>query len=133
MHSTSTRQPAPKPLIQEIFSLRRMVKLLIAVSLMFYTCYLPFGLYMMIVASNNYVDRLSSTENVMFWNGFEAVKGLMYARSSLNPVLYAFQSFNYRNGFKMSLLGLYRNRVNDSERNRKSHRAESANRAFSTC
>lgn len=119
--------------LRDLQSKKKVVKLLIAVSLMFYTCFLPFGLYMMIVASNNYVDRLSSTEKVMFWNGFEAVKCLMYASSSLNPVLYAFQSSNYRNGFKMSLPCLHPNRVNDSERNRKSHRAESGNKIFRTC
>ena len=118
---------------RDLQSKKKVVKLLIAVSLMFYTCYLPFGLYMMILASNNYVDRLSSTEKVMFWNGFEAVKCLMYTSSSLNPVLYTFQSSNYRNGFKMSLPCLYRNRVSDSEQNRKSHRVESGNKVFSTC
>lgn len=118
---------------RDLQSKKKIVKLLIAVTLMFYTCFLPFGLYMMILASNNYVDRLSSTEKAMFWNGFEAVKCLMYTSSSLNPVLYAFQSSNYRNGFKMSLPCLYRNRVNDSEQNRKSHRGESANKIYSTC
>ena len=127
--TTSARTYDPR----DLQSKKKIVNLLIAVSLMFYTCFLPFGLYMMILASNNYVDRLSSSGKVMFWNGFEAAKCLMYTSSCLNPVLYAFQSSNYRNGFKMSLQCLYRNRVNDSERKRKSHRAENEIKIFSTC
>lgn len=119
---------------RDLLSKKKIVKLLIAVTLMFYACFLPFGLYMMILASN-YVDRLSSNEKIEFLNGFEAVKCLMYTSSCLNPVLYAFQSTNYRNGFKRSLPCLYRNRVQvyDSERLRQTHRRESANKISSIC
>lgn len=119
---------------RDLRSKKKIVKLLIAVTLMFYTCFLPFGLYMIILASN-YADRLSSKEKMDFSNGFEAVKFLMYTSSCLNPVLYAFQSSNYRNGFKMSLPCLYRNRlqVYDSEWLQKTHRRESANKVSSIC
>lgn len=96
--NTSARTFDPR----DLQSKKKIVKLLIAVTLMFYACFLPFGLYMMILASK-YVDGLSPDGKIVLWNGFEAVKCLMYTSSCLNPVLYAFQSSNYRNGFKMSL------------------------------
>ena len=117
---------------RDLRSKKKIVKLLIAVTLMFYTCFLPFGLYMVILASN-YVDRLSSAKKIEFLNGFEAVKCMMYTSSCLNPVLYAFQSSNYRNGFKMSLPCLYRNSVHGIERTPKTHARERANKTSSIC
>ena len=87
---------------RDLQSKKKIVKLLLAVTMVFYACFLPFGLYMIMIASS-YTDGLSPERKMMFWRGFEAVKCLMYTSSSVNPVLYAFQSSNYRNGFKRSL------------------------------
>lgn len=111
-NATSARTFDPR----DLQSKKKIVKLLIAVTVMFYACFLPFGLYMMILASN-YADKLSDDEKIALSNGFEAVKLLMYLSSCLNPILYAFQSSNYRNGFKMSIPCLFRNRVSDSAEN----------------
>lgn len=109
--STSARTFDPR----DLQSKKKIVKLLIAVTIVFYACFLPFGLYMMIIASS-YVDGFSPGRKFAFWRGYEAVKCFMYTSSSLNPVLYAFQSSNYRNGFKRSLPCLeYKNRVSDSK------------------
>ena len=101
---------------RDLQSKRKIVKLLMIVTVVFYACFLPFGLYMMILASN-YADKLGDDGKNALSNGFEVVKLLMYLSSSLNPVLYAFQSSNYRNGFKMSLPCLFGLRVRVSAEN----------------
>lgn len=97
---------------RDLQSKKKIVKLLLVVTMVFYACFLPFGLYMMIIPSR-YTDGLSTEKKMVFWRGFEAVKCLMYTSSSVNPFLYAFQSSNYRNGFKRSLpCQLRRSRIN---------------------
>ena len=60
----------------DLQSKKKIVRLLMIVTVVFYACFLPFGLYMMILASN-YADKLSDDGKYSLSNGFEVVKFLM--------------------------------------------------------
>ena len=70
---------------QDIHSKRKIVKLLITVTVLFIACFLPFAsISAMSVSSHSLSYKVSYF--------------LVYCSCSLNPVVYAFQSSNYRMG-----------------------------------
>ena len=87
----------------DIRSKKKIIKLLILITLVFFLCFLPFAVIMVLFASGSFKNYTASEMNHLVIV-FEVTKFLMYTNSSLNPILYAFQSTNYRNGFKRILL-----------------------------
>ena len=79
-------------------SRKKLARLLLSVTVAFYLCYLPYGnfwLAMVLVKESTIV--FSQTELAVV---LKVVEFLMVCSSSMNPILYAFQSSNYRKGFK---------------------------------
>ena len=87
----------------DIRSKKKIIKLLIVVTLAFFLCFLPFAVVMVLFALGSF-KNYSPSDMVQLLIVFEVTKFLLYTNSSLNPILYAFQSTNYRNGFKRILL-----------------------------
>lgn len=78
---------------------RKLAILIIAVTVAFYILFLPFAVFMLHVAfSKHFLTANGGSETEMIV--LRVLTFLIVANSSLNPVLYAFQSENYRNGFK---------------------------------
>lgn len=77
---------------------RKLAILIIAVTVVFYVLFLPFGVFMLHVAYAKHADghKQSEVELTMV----KVLNFLIVANSSLNPMLYAFQSENYRTGFR---------------------------------
>lgn len=78
---------------------RKLAILIIAVTVAFYILFLPFAIFMLHVALTKHFPAAkgeSETEMTVL----RVLTFLIVANSSLNPVLYAFQSENYRRGFK---------------------------------
>lgn len=72
---------------QDIRNKRKIVKLLITVTVLFIACFVPFA-----SISATSVSSLSLSYKLSYF--------LVYCSCSLNPVVYAFQSSNYRMGVK---------------------------------
>ena len=72
---------------QDIYNKRKIVKLLITVTVLFIACFVPFASISAVSDSS-----LSLSYKVSYF--------LAYCSCSLNPVVYAFQSSNYRIGVK---------------------------------
>lgn len=78
-------------------SKRKLAKLLLSVTMAFYTCYLPYGISISFLTLSK---RKTLVENQDSYNILlKTVEFLVTCSSFLNPVLYAFQSSNYREGF----------------------------------
>ena len=78
---------------------RKLAVLIIAVTVVFYILFLPFAICMLHVAFTNRLAK-EYTENESNVEVLKVLSFLIVANSSLNPVLYAFQSENYRKGFR---------------------------------
>lgn len=78
---------------------RKLAILIIAVTVAFYILFLPFAIFMLHVALTKHFPTdhgESETELTVL----KVLTFLIVANSSLNPVLYAFQSENYRKAFR---------------------------------
>lgn len=78
---------------------RKLAILIIAVTVTFYILFLPFAIFMLHVALTKHFPTdhgESETELTVL----KVLTFLIVANSSLNPVLYAFQSENYRKAFR---------------------------------
>ena len=71
--------------------IKKLAILIIAVTVAFYVLFLPFAIFMLHVALTKQFTELTVLKVLTF---------LIVVNSSLNPVLYAFQSENYRKAFK---------------------------------
>ena len=77
---------------------KRLAKLLIGVTAAFYICYLPYGVFITYIALQDREKLVANEETLaMLLRVFEF---LVTSSSCLNPVLYAFRSSNYWEGFK---------------------------------
>lgn len=79
-------------------SRKKLARLLVSITAAFYICYLPYGafwFYMVSVEEKVIVRFQAELSSVL-----KATELLVVCSSSLNPILYAFQSSNYREGFK---------------------------------
>lgn len=76
-------------------SKRKIVKLLLILTSVFLVCYAPYILSVIIYAA-------TGKSPVLF---YKISLSLMYSNSCVNPIVCAFQSTNYRNGFKHVLCG----------------------------
>lgn len=72
---------------QDIQSKKKIVKLLITVTVIFIACFVPFAT----------ISAMSVSVNTL---AYKVSYFLVYCSCSLNPVVYAFQSSNYRMGVK---------------------------------
>ena len=77
---------------------RQLFKLLIALTLLFLICTLPFAVFFFYLTA---IDKTTIADNrqCLFFV-HRIVKFLLIANSFFNPLVYACQSSNYRNGFK---------------------------------
>ena len=78
---------------------RKLAVLIIAVTVVFYILFLPFAIFMLHVAFKNHFTK-EYRHNETDVKVLKVLSFLIIANSSLNPVLYAFQSENYRKGFR---------------------------------
>ena len=77
---------------------KRLAKLLISVTLVFYICYIPYASLLTYASLENFQTLVEKQDTLsVLLRTFEL---LVTCSSCLNPVLYAFQSSNYRAGFK---------------------------------
>ena len=81
------------------FEKRKLAILIIAVTVAFYMFFLPFGIFMLHMAFSNQ-EQSREEQSVELRIVVKVLTFLIVANSSLNPILYAFQSENYRTGFK---------------------------------
>ena len=78
---------------------KKLAILIIAVTVVFYILFLPFAIFMLRVALTNHFTT-EHGENQTELTVLKVLTFLIVANSSLNPVLYAFQSENYRKAFR---------------------------------
>ncbi|XP_068705101.1 galanin receptor 2a-like [Montipora foliosa] len=77
---------------------QRLAKLLISVTVAFYVCFIPYCAFFLYIALEHRRKLISNQETLSLL--LRVFEFLMYCSSCLNPVLYAFRSSNYRDGFK---------------------------------
>ena len=78
---------------------RKLAILIIAVTAVFYILFLPFAIFMLLVAfTKHFTEDYRESESKL--RVLKVLSFLIVTNSSLNPLLYAFQSENYRNGFR---------------------------------
>lgn len=82
---------------QDIHSKKKIVKLLITVTVIFIACFIPFAA----------ISAMSVSAHTL---AYKVSYFLVYCSCSLNPVVYAFQSSNYRMGVK-NVCGNRRRRI----------------------
>lgn len=73
---------------------RKIVKLLLSVTVVFFVCFLPFCVASVVILDTRYVVV------------YKLSYFLVYCSSSLNPFIYAFHSSNYREAFNTILLNI---------------------------
>ena len=78
---------------------KNLAKLLLSVTIVFYICCLPFGIFMIYVVCMEPLGK-EQMERGPLNTAHGVVRFLLFANSSFNPFLYAWQSSNYREGFK---------------------------------
>lgn len=77
---------------------KRLAKLLISVTAAFYVCYLPYGAFILYIALQDRIKLVADQETLSVL--LRVFEFLVTSSSCLNPVLYAFRSSNYWEGFK---------------------------------
>lgn len=77
---------------------KRLAKLLISVTAAFYVCYLPYGVFIMYIALQNRSKLVADEKTLSVL--LRLFEFLVTSSSCLNPILYAFRSSNYWEGFK---------------------------------
>lgn len=104
---------------------RKLAILIIAVTVAFYILFFPFAIFMLHVALEKHFGSTAHVENETEVTVLRILKFFIVANSSLNPVLYAFQSENYRKGFRSLFC-----RNNNSVGHMQSYPLEERNRAW---
>ena len=77
---------------------KRLAKLLISVTAAFYLCYLPYGVFIFYIAVQDRSKLVADEETLSAL--LLLFEFLVTSSSCLNPILYAFRSSNYWEGFK---------------------------------
>jgi len=87
---------------QEITEKHRLVKVLILLTAVFFTAFIPYSLLMIMNFSNIYTSDVINLRYL----GYSA-QFLTLLNCSVNPSIYAFQSFNYRRGYALVFKKLF--------------------------
>lgn len=82
----------------DLESKKRLARLLLSVTAAFYVCYIPYGTFFvyLLIQERNVIIMNYETHNLLL----KVCEFLLVCSCTLNPILYAFQSSNYRNGFR---------------------------------
>ena len=103
LFSTNTSCPTPtsgprSEALSDQRSKKQVFKLLVSLTLVFIVCALPFSLFFIHLTA---IDKTSVADNLeVLYVAHRTVRFLLYANSFFNPLLYAFQSSNYRKRLK---------------------------------
>ncbi|XP_028513120.1 nociceptin receptor-like [Exaiptasia diaphana] len=83
---------------QDLENKKRLARLLLSVTIAFYICYIPYGAYFvyLLIQQRKIIIQYYDTHYLLL----KLFEFLLVCSCTLNPILYAFQSSNYRNGFK---------------------------------
>ncbi|EDO45009.1 predicted protein [Nematostella vectensis] len=92
-----TNTTNPELYHEELVAKRRLVKLLLMVTAFFFFTFVPYGVAMILRFSLD--AKKNATELLALQELVSVLSFLIPLHSALNPVLYAFQSRNYREGF----------------------------------
>ena len=84
--------------LEEQRSKKQLFKLLLWVMLLFCICNLPFSIFFIYLTTVNRNTVVTNRQSLFFIH--RMVRFLLIANSFCNPLVYAFQSSNYRQGFK---------------------------------
>ncbi|EDO46345.1 predicted protein, partial [Nematostella vectensis] len=82
----------------EIEAKKRLARLLISVTLAFYVCYISYGTYFLYLLFQDRVIIIQKYD--IHYIVLKTVEFTLVCSSCINPILYGFQSSNYREGFK---------------------------------
>ncbi|EDO46500.1 predicted protein [Nematostella vectensis] len=84
--------------LNEIEAKKRLARLLISVTFAFYVCYISYGVYFSYLL---FQDREKIIQKYnLHYIILKTVEFTLVCSSCINPILYGFQSSNYREGFK---------------------------------
>lgn len=91
----------------DLESKKKLARLLIFITAAFYICYIPYGGYFIyiLIQEKHYIIVNYTTHSIIL----KVVELLLVCSCSLNPILYGFQSSNYRQGFKNAICCKTRN------------------------
>jgi hypothetical protein len=83
---------------KDLESKKKLARLLIIVTTAFYICYIPYGGYFiyLLLQDQEYLNGHYRIHSIIL----KIVELLLVCSCCLNPILYGFQSSNYRKGFK---------------------------------
>ena len=84
--------------LEEQRSKKQLLKLLLWVMLLFCICNLPFSIFFIYLTTVNRNTVVTNRQSLFFIH--RMVRFLLIANSFCNPLVYAFESSNYRQGFK---------------------------------
>ena len=98
---------------QSVVSKRKLTKTLLLVTIVFYMSYLPFTVLVIYCSFIGYQNLGASKDALLMVFRVFGLLGIV--NSSLNPILYAFRSANYRAGFKNMCRFCRRTVVQDAE------------------
>ena len=79
-------------------STKQLLKLLVWITVLFLICFLPFAVFFIYLVAVNKTTVAGNHDRLFFCH--RMVLFLINANSFFNPLVYAFQSSNYRKGFK---------------------------------
>ena len=95
--ATSAERPSSLAL-EDQRSKKQLLKLAASITILFIVCTLPFSLYFIYLSVIDITTVADNRELLYF--AHRMVRLLLNANSFFNPLIYAFQSSNYRMGFK---------------------------------
>ncbi|XP_064425483.1 chemerin-like receptor 1 [Latimeria chalumnae] len=79
----------------------RAIKLIVAIIALFFFCWMPYHLISFLKSTN--------ISKAVLKVGYQVASCLAYANSFINPVLYFFMGYNYRQRFRQSITAAFRN------------------------
>ncbi|XP_022789620.1 tachykinin-like peptides receptor 86C [Stylophora pistillata] len=85
--------------VEERKAKKQLARLVIWLAVVFAACSLPFSIYFIFLISAD-IRTVKENYNVLF-ELHRATRFLLFSNSFFNPLLYALQSSNYRDGFKL--------------------------------
>lgn len=86
---------------RDLESKKKLARLLIIITAAFYVCYIPYAGYFiyLLIQEKQYIIVHYGTHSIIL----KVVELLLVCSCCLNPILYGFQSSNYRQGFKNAI------------------------------